>query len=266
MTVKMTTLKLSLLKALIPEGLNFGANYLVEFEPHSLWYETSLAIAADSARQGIPVDYHTFMHIPDEVRKALAKLGIDSNRLEQENMFSIEDSYTLTTSLGEPEPPRGRRETGRSYSLDLEEWTQTDVRYVKGGVEENEKRRLHIDDNTSVLVQYNSEQKFIDHWRTHTIPYVRKMEWAVLHSAVVGVYSDAFYKQFESLCDGIIDVRAVEEGGQVEHYLRVRVIRAKQHDSRWRRLRLKDTGEVIMDPEPSKPGQLGISRWLKGPK
>lgn len=49
---------------------------------------------------------------------------------------------------------------------------------------------MHIDDNTSVVVQYNDEKAFIDFWRTKMIPEARKSEFACLHSVVTGAYSD----------------------------------------------------------------------------
>ena len=57
-------LRLPMLDAILPNGLKFGANYLVEFESHSLWYETSLSLCAQALRKGVRADYHTFSHIP----------------------------------------------------------------------------------------------------------------------------------------------------------------------------------------------------------
>ena len=37
----------------------------------------------------------------------------------------------------------------------------------------------------------------------------------MFHSLVAGVYSEAFYRQFEALCDGIIDFKSQEQAGQM---------------------------------------------------
>src|SRR6267143_843338 len=80
-----------------------------------------------------------------------------------------------------------------------------------------------------------------------------------------GIASDSFYKQFESLCDGIIEFRTGDEGGQVQHFARVRTLRGMSSDNRWRLLQLQNDGSVTIDAD-SKPRELGIGGWLKGPK
>ena len=133
------------------------------------------------------------------------------------------------------------------------------------GVAEDEKQWLHIDDNTSVMCHYTDEKLMVDIWRTRIIPYARIRGLAMFHSVMMGIASDSFYKQFESLCDGIIEFRSSDEGGQVVHFARVRTLRGMSSDNRWRRLQLHNNGSVTIDPA-SKPRELGIGGWLKGPK
>jgi len=59
---------------IIPRGFVYGANYLVEFPPSSPWYETSLTMAAKALRASVRTQYHTFMHIPREIKQALQNL------------------------------------------------------------------------------------------------------------------------------------------------------------------------------------------------
>ncbi len=233
---------LPILEKLIPEGLRYGANYVVEFDPSSLWYETSLTMTAQAVKSGIRTEYHIFQHVPAEVREALTKLGLDIKKSEDEGIFRILDTYTVTTGLGRPED---RGKSYESMSFNLSDWSIAVARVVKEGASQEEKRWLHIDDNTSVLNQYSDEKTFIDIWRTRAIPYARARELAMIHSHVIGVASNAFYRQFEQLCDGTLDFKSEEIADQIGHYARVRSLRGQAVDSRWRRLRLLDNGEVV---------------------
>ncbi len=242
------TLDLPVLGELVPGGVHYGINLVVEFESDSLWYETSLTIAAHALRNGIKTDFHSFQHIPNEVREALRRLGLNVQKLEEEGTFRILDSYSVTVGLDVSEKP-GPREYEKYWegSVKLSDWSIGVAQLMRAGSSEGEKRRLHIDDNTSVLNRYNKENEITDFWRTRAIPSARTRELVFLHSLVAGVCSDAFYKQFESICDGIIDFKNEErDDKQIEHFVRVRMVRGKSYDSRWHRLRLQDNGEVAL--------------------
>jgi len=239
--------KLDLLDEVLPGGLRFGANYLVEFEPQSLWNETTLTLCAQALRKGIKTDYHTFTRPPFEVRKLLQGLGLDIAKLEEDDTFRIWDSYTVQTGLGDAEKigKAQPREEINLRSVKMADWDEGVVQDFKTEVQDVEKHRLHIDDNTSVLFQFNDEKSVVEHFRTMTIPYARRIESAILHSMTLGTYSESTYKQFESFCDGIIDFKSTEEGGKVNQFFRVRLMRGREHDSSWRRLRLSGNGEVV---------------------
>ena len=237
------SISLQILKEVIPDGLEYGKNLLVEFQPDSIWYETSITIAAQALKDGIRTDYHTFQRPPKDVRVALTKLGVDLTRLEEEDLLRVIDSCTVQTGLGLPE--KADQYTAQQ-TLKLSEWSISVAQDMKGGIPDADKRRFHIDDNTGVLLQYNEERAFIDYWRTRIIPYVRAREGVSLNTLVAGVASDSFYKQFEALCDGIIDFKSEEKGGEIEHYFRVRMMRGRHHSSQWRRLKLLENGEVAL--------------------
>ena len=241
------TLSLQFLESLVPGGIGFGSILLVEFEPHSVWYEASLTATAQALRLGSRTEYHTFQHIPNDVRATLSRLELDVKRLENDGVLKIVDSYTCQTGLGDPETRVDDRHSVASRSLKLSDWSISTAQEIKAGVPEEDKRWLHIDDNTSVLNRYNGENAIIDYWRTRGIPETRVEEAVVLHSLLVGVASDAFYKQFESLCDGIIDFKSEEKSGQIEHYVRARIMRSRPNDSRWRRLKILENGEVTLE-------------------
>lgn len=242
------------------EGVAYATAYLVEFEPHSLWFEASLTIAAQAAKQGILTDYHTFQHAPGEVRVSLTKLGLDLPKLEKNGVMRVMDSYSVATGFAASENP----ELYPSRSLNLRDWEAGIMAEVKGGEEGIGRRRFHVDDNTSVLLQYNDEKTFLDHERTKGIPENRALEFITFHGVIMGVHSESFYRQFESLCDGIIDFHSREEKGRIEHYMRVRSLRGRQIDSRWRHLRLQVSGEVTVEKILTKSQELGVTGWLKG--
>jgi len=230
------------LKELVPSGFEYGANLLVEFDSDSVWYETSLMIAADAIRVGIKTDYHNFQHTPDDIKKALDRRGLDVKKLEDNDMLWIVDSYTVQTGFDTSKD----QSDITHISVKLFGWSIGLAKDLKAGISEAMKRRLHIDDNTGILLQYNEERAIIDFWRTRYIPYSRARECVVVHAILKGVASPSFYKQYESLCDGIIDFKSEERENEFQHYVRVRSLSGRGCDSRWRRLRLSDNGEVTL--------------------
>jgi len=255
---------------LVPGGFRHSANYLVEFEPNSLWYETSLTITARALKAGVRTHYHTFMHIPGEVRRSLQNLGIDVKKLENEDRFRLIDSYTGLTGLPiQPESTKLFIRTRLSLNDPeyLEKYTASVAELIREGAPDLEKGWLHLDDNTSIFNRYFKEQDILNIFQTRVFQLTRILDLAAFHSVVAGVWSESFYKQFEAQCEGVIDFKADEDEGQLENYVRVRSIRGKSIDSRWRHLRLEASGEVVLDKQgEGKKKEIGISGWLKGPK
>ncbi len=257
---------LPFLNTIVPGGCPFGANYLVEFEPHSLWYETMLTWADEALTERVKTDLHTFSHIPGEMREALSKLGTDVPVLEEKDILRIIDSFTITTGIESPERNLKTFERYQSKSIHLAEWAEAAMHEITEGVPENERRRLHLDDNLSVLAQYNEEKAFVDYWRTRFVPWSRSLHLTVVHSLSTGVHSSAFYNQFETLCDGIFDFQSREGKNGIEHYFRVRTVRGRPHDSSWKRLHLERNGRIIIDSKEPRDKTLGMRGWIKGPK
>jgi len=230
------------LKELVPNAFEYGSNLLVEFDSDSVWYETSLTIAADAIRAGIKIDYHNFQHTPDDIRKALSRRGLDVKKLEDSDMLWIVDSYTVQTGI---DTSKDQSEITQ-VSVKLSDWSIVLARDLKAGISDAMKRRLHIDDNTGILLQYNEEKAIIDFWRTRFIPYSRARECVNVYTILKGIATPSFYKQYESLSDGIIDFKSEEQENALQHYVRIRSLRGRGCDSRWRRLRLSEDGEVTL--------------------
>ena len=237
----MERLALPILKDLIPDGFEYGTSLIVEYEPHSIWYESSLAIVANALRSGIRTDYHAYAHSPDEIIEDLAKFGLDIPKLEDEDFFRILDSYSIQIGAS---PRKSKAPRHYSESLDVTNWKYDRRDELGRELDETHKRRLHIDDDASVILRYNSEAKLLDMNRTKGRPYFKALELAMIVAVPLGVASSSFYAQYELMNDGIIEFRSEEEGGRMQQLVRVRKMRGKSYDTRWRKLKLLDNGEV----------------------
>ena len=240
------TIAVPLLGDLAPEGFVYTGQYLVEFDADSLWYETSLTIAALALGRGMKTEYHVFQHFPNEALDALSRLGIDAKKLEQDGLLSVWDSYTPTTEFEASKLTGIGWESSRGKPLDIVKGAAKWVERTKAGFPEEEKGWLHLDDNTAIFLQYNDEKTVIDSWRTALVPAVRARECPHFLAFPKGVASDAFYTKFEALCDGIIDLKSEEKGDRIERFLRIRTLRGKTFDSRWHRLQVRGNGEVAI--------------------
>lgn len=217
---------------------------MVVYEPDSIWYDTSLTITALALKEGTRVEYHTYEHIPAEVRSSLSKLGVELKKLEGEDRLRIHDSYTGQTGLGQSEAPTKSKVP--IQPLKLSDSSIEFAQHIKAGIPERDRRLLHIDDNMGILLQYNDEKTVINFGRTRMVPWVRARETTYLVSILSGIASDAFYKQIGSFFDGIIDFKGEEKEGQIKQYCRIRSIRGQSCDSRWRSLGVLDNGEVTL--------------------
>jgi KaiC/GvpD/RAD55 family RecA-like ATPase len=224
------------LKELIQGGIPLGSNILVEFEPDSLWYETSFTIAASILAEGGRVEYHTYVRAPKEVDDFLSGLVPDSKRTLVVERLRIIDSYNVQIGLNV---------SGETRSMNLSDLSIRTAKRMKA--REVSLATLHIDDNSSILLQYNDEKTFVDVWRTRNLPQTRVAQAIFMYGLIAGVGSPSVFRQLESVSDGIVDFKTSEtEGGQIEHLMRVRTMRGKICDSRWRRLNLNERGNVTL--------------------
>ena len=170
---------------------------------------------------------------------------MNSKALEENRTLRIIDSYTVQTALGDPDPLISKTTAQRvlTKSVKVSDWSITDAQAMKAPLEED-MRWLHLDDNVSSLANYNDEKMILSYWRTRMVPGARRFQTAFLNALLVQVHSDSFYRQFESLCDGILDFRSREDANRLVHEARVRIIRGRAIDSRWRQLELMENGEV----------------------
>ncbi|HZW84807.1 MAG TPA: hypothetical protein VFE91_02760, partial [Nitrososphaerales archaeon] len=206
------------LSQLLPFDLKPGI-VLVEFDPQSLWYETSFTVAAQALKSGVRTEYHTFTHLPAEIDRSLERIGIDTRKLGKRGLLEIMDSYTVTTGLGRDARSQPEAWWIVSPTLTMRAWDaaigESIARVRRGDYKGS--GGLHIDDNTSVLLEHNSESEVISHWRKKIIPHTREGKITYVNALMRGVGSESFVQQFESLADAIVDFRSEEIGGRIEH-------------------------------------------------
>jgi hypothetical protein len=158
--------------------------------------------------------------------------------------FRIIDSYTVQMGHGTPVITKPYSFT--SASLKMSDW-----KAQMFGVfdEPTEARQIHIDENDSVLANYNTEAEVLDFFR-RTYTAARERGFLFVYAILLGIHSPSFYTQFESLADVVLDFQSPEESGHVKHLVRVRVARGTSHyNSQWRGLRTLPNNEVVLEQE-----------------
>lgn len=228
-----------LLPGFPPEVFRPGSVVLVEFDPHSLWYEASVTICARALSAGVKTDYHTFQHVPGDIVRDLRRQGIDPDDMQSADRFRLLDSYSVQTGVALPahRPPYDFV----SRSLRMSEWK----RGALGVLDHADERRLvHIDENDSPLARYNSERDVVDFFQTLSFEAARKRDFTFVYALMRAVHSKSFYRHFEYIADAVLDFRSRESEGRMEHVVRVRSLRGKACDSRWRLLSVTAKGEV----------------------
>jgi KaiC/GvpD/RAD55 family RecA-like ATPase len=242
----LTNLFLPIFEKLLPDGVEFGTNLLVEFDPDSAWYEASLTIVAQALRKGHKALYHTFQHLPTDIEHDLSKFGLDLQKLQGDGKFRIVDSFAVQT--GGVNPIVQDDPVAKSLKVpDLSISAAQEIRKERAeGIPEADKWWIHVDDNTAIMVRYNPEINLLDFWRTRHVPITRLAQGIMVFSVLNGTVSENFRAQFETINDGIIDFKREDREGEIAQLVRIRRMRGRKFSSRWQRLDLSETGEVTV--------------------
>lgn len=229
----------SILEQFFPGAIPYGMTFLVEYAPDSIWYETSLTMAAQTS-EAVETHYHTFDHAPSNVKEALTRQGVNVEEREKKDTLRVLDSYTPQIGIGLSEVPK---DEAFRLGLKISDWSIASVRLMKDTTQRLHEH-VHIDDDVSVFLRYNDERSVVEWVRTRALPDARNRKQLWFLAVPTGIASDSFYKQLELVCDGIIDFKRDEKAGEIKHSVRIRTVRGRKHDLRWHRLELEESGGV----------------------
>jgi len=247
-----------LLDKLIPDGIEAGTVFNVEYDPDSQWLAVATTIGARYLQAGGRVGFVSVMRPPEAVKKNLAKLGIDVAAAIAERRLNVDDWYTATLTGGRIaeqekaaliEPIEGGNRLRSIKVADLSvEW----LRLSKQGplpfdvIETWPPGGLTIFDSVTEVTRFNEENSYLEYAITRGFTNERKAKRIRIGGAARGVQEESFYKRLEGASDGIIDLRVMERDDEAKNFLRVRTLRGQPHDARWHEIGIKPNGEAIL--------------------
>lgn len=248
-----------LLDKLIPDGIEAGTVFNVEFDPDSQWLAVATTIGARYLQTGGRVGYVSAMRPPEAVKKDLAKLDIDVSAAIAERRLNVDDWYTATLTGGRItteqektgllEPIDGGTRVRSIKVADLSvEW----LRLSKEGprpfdvIETWPPGALTIFDSLTEVTRFNEENSYLEYAITRGWTNERKAKRIRIGGVARGVQAESFYKRLEGASDGIIDLRVMERDDEAKNFLRVRSLKGQPHDARWHEIELKPNGETML--------------------
>jgi KaiC/GvpD/RAD55 family RecA-like ATPase len=236
-----------LVEDLLKAPLVPGASLLVEYDPTSSWYQTSLTIAAGWLKAGGVVSYHVAAQPPENIRSQLAQLGLDVKQLEADDKLRVFDWYTAT--LG-----RKSNEKYAFYSLKAADLSVLFSKYLMATEQGMETLPpvpspdwLRILDDASCLARFNEEKSWVEFVRTRMIPIASLWKSTGIGGLIKGIHSDSAYKNLEAASDGVIDVKLDETAEEPRSMMRIRSMRNVGFDARWHQLKIDENSEVTIE-------------------
>lgn len=229
---------LPLIEDLTKEPVPSGFNILVEFDPTSEWYYSSITMAAGWLKSGGIVAYNTTLHPPSKIRSQFALLGLTPETLEKEGRLEIWDWYTLT--LGQKPT-----EALTVDSLKVQDLSIIFGRLMKRQLGGPAANVLAIMDNYSSIARFNDERAWVEFMLTRNVPSGRSIG-CVIDAIIRELHSEWVYKNLEAAYDGVVDFRLEETGEGTRSLIRIRSMRNIHFDRRWHELNADQSFDVTL--------------------
>jgi len=231
--------RLPLVEDLTKERIPAGFNILVEFDPTSEWYYSSITMAAGWLESGGIVSYNTTIHPPSKIRSQLSLLGLKPETLEREGSLEIWDWYTVTLGQKSAEPLT-------VDSLKVQDLSITFGKLMKRELGGPAASVLAIMDNYSCLARFNDEKAWVEFMLTRNIPSGRGIG-CVVDAIIRGLHSEWVYKNLETAYDGVIDFRLEDTDEGTRDLVRIRSLRNIHFDRKWHKLSTGEKFQITLD-------------------
>jgi KaiC/GvpD/RAD55 family RecA-like ATPase len=201
------------------------------FEPAADWLAFTLTQASGVLLQGnLVVNFVTTSTPPSRVKEMLQRFTPNLKEANRLQRFFITDMYTWITGQKSEEA-----ESVDSLSIG-KMLTRSTVQFAA-------RSDFVVNDNASALLRYNDERTFM-HWFDKLIAGLRQLNGVRLYGFTKRFHSEALYAYLESLADGVIELDYRENGGVLEHFVRVKSMKGMPHASDWRRLTTNPDGSM----------------------
>jgi KaiC/GvpD/RAD55 family RecA-like ATPase len=190
---------------------------MIEFEPTSQWYNSSLTMAAGWAKQGGVVGYNGFVQPPERVRAQLIGLGLNVEELERNNRFWLYDWYSPTLGRRSKDGIESLKVADLSIQFRLmDDLNEPDPEWFES---------LRIADNFSTLARFNDEKSWIEFMLTRVFPIGSVLKSTLIFGIMKGVHSEWAYRQLEGSADGVVEFRLQDFGQETRDVVQVRSMR-----------------------------------------
>jgi len=229
--------EIPLIEELTREPIPAGSILLVEYDSASQWYNASITITAGWLKTGGKVDYAAFSRSPDEIRTQLKRIGVELEKFEGDGKFVMTDFYT---------PMLGQKSKEKdSHSLKVADLSIYLGQTLLRGTPDPD--MLYIGDDESTFARFNDEKSWTELEFTRMIPGIKARRSTLFIPLTMGVLSDWVYKRFESVSDGVIEIKLDESGEEASSLIRIRVMHNVHFDSRWHELKIGENFEVTLE-------------------
>jgi len=224
--------KIPLIDDLTRSPVPSGSNVMIEFEPTSQWYNSSLTMAAGWSKQGGDVGYNGFAQPSDRVRTQLTALGLNLDELERDDLLLILDWYT---------PTLGRKSKDGIDSLKVADLSiEFRIRDDPNDTDPEWTGTLRIADNFSTLARFNDEKSWVEFMLTRVFPLAPATKSTLVFGIMKGVHSEWAYRQLEGSADGVVEFSLQDVGEETRDVMQIRSMRNVHYNRELTELRIDE--------------------------